>query len=93
MLIQGPYKICRILCNRKLTVAIAIQQQNPIIIGFPPFFINLIISVFNPMALIAITIKNLLSCFKVAKLLSAAVKDAPEQKLVIMVVIIEARIK
>lgn len=71
----------------------AIQQQNPIKIGLPPFLINLIISVFRPIALIAITIKNLLNFFKKVKQLSAAAKKPPEQKVVIIVVIKEAKIK
>lgn len=73
------YKICRDLCKRRLTVAIATQQQNPNKIGFPPFLTNLIRSVLRPMALIAITIKNLLSCFIMAKLCWATTRGAPEQ--------------
>ena len=40
---------------------IPIQQQNPIILGFPPVFISLTMSVFRPIAAIASTMKNLLS--------------------------------
>lgn len=38
-----------------------IQQQKPINIGFPPVLISFMIFVFNPIADIASTIKNLLS--------------------------------
>ena len=37
------------------------------IIGLPPFFISLTISVFKPIAAIAITIKNLLNSLNDAK--------------------------
>lgn len=53
------HHICNICCIRRLTNAIHTQQQNPMIIGFPPFFINLTILVFSPIAHIAIVIKNL----------------------------------
>jgi len=36
------------------------QQQKPVKIGFPPVLISFTIFVFNPMADMAITIKNLL---------------------------------
>lgn len=40
------------------TIVIPIQQQNPSKIGLPPVFINFTISVLNPIAAIAITMKN-----------------------------------
>ena len=43
------------------------QQTPPRSKGFPPVFTSFTISVFNPMAAIAITIKNLLSVFSGAK--------------------------
>ena len=40
------------------------QQLAPIRMGLPPVFTSFTMSVFRPMADIAITIKNLLSCLK-----------------------------
>jgi len=45
------------------TTVIAVQQQKPIRIGFPPFLTSFIIFVFKPIAHIAIEIKNLASHF------------------------------
>ena len=39
------------------------QQKNPITRGFPPVLINFTILVFNPIAPVAIIIKNLLIVF------------------------------
>lgn len=50
-----------------LTKEIAIQQQKPMKIGFPPDFTNFIILVFRPIAAIAITIKNLDNVLKGVK--------------------------
>lgn len=51
--------MCNTCCIIRLTKAILIQQQSPRIIGFMPVLINLTILVFNPIAPIAIVIKNL----------------------------------
>lgn len=56
-------------------------------IGFPPVFTNFTISVFSPIAAIAITIKNLLSSLNGAK------KDVGTPKLTATVVMTEAPIK
>ena len=48
-------------CIIKLTLVIPIQQQNPIMRGLPPVLISFIIWVFNPMAAMAMVMKNLLS--------------------------------
>ena len=56
------------LCRIKLTAVMPAQQLPPSRIGLPPVLISLTISVFNPMAAMAITIKNLLSCLKGAKM-------------------------
>ena len=75
------------LCNTRLTIVIPIQQLAPIIIGFPPVLISLMISVFNPIAAIAITIKNLLSSLNGVKKLV----DTPQPTAI--VVITDAPIK
>ena len=54
------YHIPSIFCRHKLVRMIPIQQANPKNIGFPPVFTNFITSVFNPIAAIAMIIKNLL---------------------------------
>lgn len=77
----------------KLTRVIAIQQQNPIMIGLPPFLTKVIMFVFKPIAHMAITIKNLLNCFRKSNVLIAILRVAPVQKLVITVVTREAIIK
>ena len=46
--------------------------MNPIKIGFPPVFISFIIFVLSPIALIAITIKNLLKVLIGEKILISA---------------------
>lgn len=81
------YQIPNAYCNARQTPVIPIQQQAPIISGFPPVFISLIMSVFKPIAAIAITIKNLLKVFNGLKT-SGEIPFA-----VATVVIIEARIK
>ena len=55
------YQIPRKCCIRRLTPAIPIQQQSPMKIGFPPVLTSFTRFVLNPMAAIAIIIKNLLS--------------------------------
>ena len=87
------YKIPSKCCNKRLTAAIDIQQQNPIIIGFPPFFTSLTMSVLRPIALIAITIKNLLNLFRKLNMLLAVSNEYPEQNLVIIVVMMDADTK
>ena len=47
----------------RLARAIPTQQQKPSRSGFPPVLMSLIIFVFRPTALMARTIKNLLSVF------------------------------
>ena len=54
-----------------LTAVIAIQQVKARSIGLPPDLTSFTIFVFSPIAPIAITIKNLLSCFKNPKILFA----------------------
>ena len=46
-----------------------IQQHRPMKIGFPPDFTSFTISVLKPMAIIAMTIKNLDNVFKGLKTL------------------------
>ena len=48
-------------CINRLTPVMPVQQQKPITMGFPPVLTSLTISVFKPMALMASTMKNLLS--------------------------------
>ena len=50
-------------CIPRLVREIPIQQQRPMKIGFPPDLTSFTISVLRPIAAIAITIKNLLTCF------------------------------
>ena len=69
------------LCNTRLTIVIPIQQLAPIIIGFPPVLISLMISVFNPIAAIAITIKNLLSSLNGVKKLV----DTPQPTAIVVI--------
>lgn len=71
----------------RLTVVIPIQQLAPIRIGLPPVFTNFTISVFNPMAAIAMTMKNLLNSLKGLK------KDVGIPKFTATVVIMDAAIK
>ena len=52
---------CITCCNARLTPVIPTQQQNPMRIGFPPDLISFTISVFKPIAVMASTIKNLLT--------------------------------
>ena len=54
----SPYHIPIIPCNTRLTTVIPTQQLAPIIIGLLPVFMSLTISVFKPIAVIAITIKK-----------------------------------
>lgn len=70
-----------------------IQHQNPITIAFPPCFTNFTISVFKPIAAIAITIKNLLDIFISLKHRLNIDKTLLEQKVVVNVVNIEANKK
>ena len=63
---------------------IAIQQHAPIINGFVPVLISFTMSVFSPIAAIAITIKNLLN------ILNGAKKSAGTEHETAIVVIIEA---
>ena len=81
------YQIPKSRCIIKLTPVIPIQQQNPIIIGLPPVLISLTILVFKPIALIAITMKNLLRVFTGLKIADGT------PKLVATVVITDASTK
>ena len=76
-----------IFCRIKLTTVIPIQQLAPIIIGFPPFLINFTIYVFNPIAAIAMIIKNLLNSLNGLNKLEGTPNP------VAIVVMIEAAIK
>ena len=64
-----------------------IQQQSPMKIGFPPVFINLIISVFNPIAAMAIIMNILLSSLRGVN------TDAGAPKCMATVVITDASMK
>ena len=57
------YKIPNNACIERQTAVIETQQQNPMKIGLAPLLISLTILVFNPMAAIAMIIKNLLNSF------------------------------
>ena len=81
------YQIPRVCCIPRLTAVIPIQQHNPIIMGFPPVFTNLTILVFNPIAAIAIMIKNLDNSLSGVKKLAGTPME------VAIVVITEAPIK
>ena len=70
-----------------LTTVIAHQQQAPRIKGFPPVFTSFTILLFNPIAAIAITMKNLL------RVLSGANKSVLTPKFTAIVVMIDARTK
>ena len=85
--LEDYHQIPRILCNRRLTAVIPIQQQNPIMIGLPPDFISFTMFVFKPIAAMARIIKNLLNSFKGINI------DEGTPKPVAIVVITEARIK
>ena len=50
-------------CTNKDMAVMQAQQQKPMIIGFPPFLIKFTKFVFNPIAHIAIAIKNFASHF------------------------------
>ena len=84
---EKNYQMPKTCCKKRLTRVIPIQQKNPMIIGFPPVLISLMILEFNPMPAIASTIKNLLHSFTGKK------KDAGKPKFVTMVVKTEARRK
>ena len=57
-------------CKTRLTAVMPTQQLKPNNKGLPPVLINLIISVFRPIALMASTMKNLLSSLIGLKTLS-----------------------
>ena len=57
----GNHQMPRKCCILRLTPMIPHQQQNPSKIGLPPVLISFTMFVFNPTALIATTIRNLLS--------------------------------
>lgn len=78
------YIIPRTICRARLTAAIDTQQAKPIKIGLAPVFTRETISVFRPMAAIAIRIKNLLRSF------SGLVTEAGKAKTVVMT---EAKMK
>ena len=81
------YHIFIKFCNARVTAVIPIQQVNPIKIGFPPLFTSFTIFVLNPIAAIAIMIKNFETSFIGAK------KSAETPKETAIVVIILAPIK
>ena len=81
------YQICITCCINREVRATAKEQEKPRSRGLPPVFTNFTISVFKPIAAIAIMIKNLL------KFLSGVKKDALTPKLSAIVVIIEAKMK
>ena len=62
-LYQSPSKCCM----SRLTALMPIQQQNPIISGFPPVLMSFTMLVLRPIAAIASTIKNLDSSLTGAK--------------------------
>ena len=68
-------------CISRLTAVIAAQQPKPSAMDFPPFFTILTMSVFRPMAVMAMTMKNLLS------VLSGTNTDALTPRVVQIVVI------
>ena len=70
-----------------LTTVIATQQQAPRMSGLPPVFMSFTILLFNPIAAIAITMKNLLRAFSGAK------RFALTPRLTAIVVISDARTK
>lgn len=54
-------------CMSRLTPVMLTQQKKPITRGLPPVFISLTMLVLRPMALMAMTMKNLLNVLKGAK--------------------------
>ena len=81
-------------CRPMLTPAMAIQHTSPSKIGFPPVLTSFTKLVFNPMALIAITIKNLLSCLRDRNAVLAYSNTAdPVNKDAIRVVTTDAKTK
>lgn len=81
------YQIPKMCCNNRLTKVMAIQQLAPRINGFPPVFTSFTISLFRPIASIAITIKNLLISFNGTNMLGSA------PKIVAIVVMMDAIMK
>ena len=61
-------------CIPRLILIIPHQQQNPSKIGLPPILISFTMFVFSPTALIARTIKNLLSVLMGEKTLASTPK-------------------
>ena len=61
------YQIPSTCCMERLAIVIPIQQQKPRASGLPPVLISLMIFVFRPTALMARTMKNLLSVFQWSK--------------------------
>ena len=57
------YQYPRKCCIKRLTAAMPTQQQNPIIIALPPFFIKVAMFVLRPIAHMTIAIKNFASHF------------------------------
>ena len=81
------YQIPSTCCMERLAIVIPIQQQKPSVSGLPPVLISLMIFVFRPTALMARTMKNLLSVFSGVNTSA----DTPAE--VAIVVITEARTK
>lgn len=81
------YQIPSTCCMERLAIVIPIQQQKPSASGLPPVLISLMIFVFRPTALMARTMKNLLSVFSGVNTSA----DTPAE--VAIVVITEARTK
>ena len=73
--------------QERLAIVMPIQQQKPRASGLPPVLISLMIFVFRPTALMARTMKNLLSVFSGVNTSA----DTPAE--VAIVVITEARTK
>ena len=87
------YTMLRTFCIRILTMIIDTQQEKPKNRGLPPFLISFTISVFKPMALIAMTIKNLLRSFRNPNPDSTTSNAVPVSRLVRIVVMTEAKTK
>ena len=81
------YHIPNNFCINRHIAVIPNQQHAPIINGFPPVLINFTISVFSPIAAIAVTMKNLLKIFMGVKISG----ESPNE--IQIVVIIDASIK
>ena len=86
------YQIPSTCCIARLMAVMPAQQANPMMMGFAPVLMSFTISVFSPMAPMAMIIRNLLNSFMGVKK-SADIWNGPVQMVVIREAAINHRMK